>query len=118
MTKKIQAKNSMGQLIELDEEEIVRIATSLGWVPGKKGEHSEMSVHQRNEHYHNKALSAITEGAEHLGVHDIEDNEVEMKKLLTILFKSGASAELKSEIMYEIIERAISCHWKKIHADY
>lgn len=113
MTKKIQAKNTLGQLVELEEEEVARIATSLGWVPGSK-EHNT-SADELNKHYHEKAISAIRSGAAHIGVKDVEDTEEDMKELLAVLFSCGAAAELKSEIMYEIVERAVSCHWKKIH---
>lgn len=68
--------------------------------------------HARNEHYHIKAMNAIRARAEKLGIKDIADSEAEMKQLVSLLLNVDDD---HAEILYELIERAISCHWKKIH---
>jgi hypothetical protein len=68
--------------------------------------------HSRNDHYHAKAMKAIRARGDEIGIRNIADSEDEMKKLLSILLQLD---EDRAEILYEMFERAVSCHWKKIH---
>jgi hypothetical protein len=68
--------------------------------------------HSRNDHYHVKAINAIRARGDKLGIHDIADSEDEMKQLLSLLL--GVDDD-HAEIIYEIMERVVSCHWKKIN---
>lgn len=70
--------------------------------------------HLRNDHYHMRALKAIKARGDKIGIHNIADTEDEMKQLLSLLLKVDDD---HAEILYEIIERAVSCHWKKIHPE-
>lgn len=82
------------------------------------GEHEEThqlvgnSPHSRNEHYHLLAMKAIRARGDKLGIRNIADTEDEMKQLLTLIL--GLDDD-HAEILYEIIERVVSCHWKKIN---
>lgn len=68
--------------------------------------------HERNEHYHRKALENIRSRADKLGARDIADTEDDMKQLVAYVLGIN---EDQAEIVYEIFERAISCHYKKIN---
>lgn len=68
--------------------------------------------HSKNEHYYVRAVKAIKARGDKLGIHDIADTEDEMKQLLMLILDID---EDQAEILYEIIERAIGCHWKKVH---
>ena len=81
------------------------------------GEHNDAPLvgntpHARNDHYHVNALKAIRARADKLGIRNIADTEDEMKQLLAILL--GVDED-QAEILYEIMERVASCHWKKIN---
>lgn len=68
--------------------------------------------HARNEHYMNKAVKAIQTMCEEVGIKDVVNSEDEMKKLIAVLMGKDENI---GKIFYEIIERAVACHWKKIN---
>lgn len=68
--------------------------------------------HSRNEHYYGKALKAIRARGDKLGIHNIADSEDEMKQLVALILDIDDD---QAEILYEVIERAIGCHWKKVN---
>lgn len=68
--------------------------------------------HARNEHYHIRAMQAIKNRGEKLKIFNIGDSEAEMKELLALLL--GVDDD-HAEILYEIMERVASCHYKKIN---
>jgi hypothetical protein len=107
----------------------------LKTLKNKKGENQEMNInnnangkangrpamvlpgttaHERNEHYHRKAMDNIHSRAEKIGVTDIADTEDDMKELLA--YTLGIDDD-RAEILYEMWERAISCHHKKIYPE-
>jgi hypothetical protein len=68
--------------------------------------------HERNDHYHRKALDNIRSRAEKLGVTDIADTEDDMKELVAHVL--GVDDD-RAEVIYEIMERVCSCHYRKIN---
>ena len=68
--------------------------------------------HERNDHYHRKALDNIRSRAEKIGITDIADTEDDMKEVVAHILEIG---EDKAEILYEVMERICSCHYRKIN---
>lgn len=113
----MQIKLSNGQIADITPEEAKRIHHALESEKKHNAEQDHATnEHERNAMYHENAWHSIKKVAEMLGVSKIEPKESDMKSLMSVLLDNADIRPcVKSELLWEMIEFAISCHWSKIH---